>query len=377
MDWKKNIHILNFSRKLTVNTLFFLTPLYFLKIGFSGWQIGAIMSVFAIAPLVFSFPVGWMNDRLSIRRVIGAALLVLSLSLFGLTLNQSFIVMVFLFFGIGLANNALDVSTNSLYFKDESPGDINRKYGVYAFWLALGVAVGTLSAGFLIQYADFKVMFAAFSAVILFILVLVRDFGRETLSVISIKEYRLGLFNRKTLMFTLLIFIMTLHWGAEGTVYSPFLKSHFRLTSLALSFYISIPLFFLALSAFFIGMIRYKASINKRIFLAAMFFSGLGHFFMVSNSLYISFAFRVVHEIGDGFMGALIVLYISRLFEKKSIGGSSGVLLAVMTLGHMVGAVVFSLVGFKFGLHYPFLISGALLMANSGFGYYVFKKEAY
>ena len=65
----RRIHLINFSRKLTVNTVFFLIPLYFLKIGLNGWQIGFIVSLYGFAPLLFSFPTGWLNDRFSIIRI--------------------------------------------------------------------------------------------------------------------------------------------------------------------------------------------------------------------------------------------------------------------------------------------------------------------
>jgi predicted MFS family arabinose efflux permease len=76
-------------------------------------------------------------------------------------------------------------------------------------------------------------------------------------------------------------------------------------------------------------------------------------------------------------MGALNVLFISRLFEKKSIGGSAGMLLAVMTLGQMVGALFFSPLGYRAGLQYPFIIAGLILIANTVFSFYVFKKNHY
>ncbi len=374
---QKNIHIINFSRKLTVNTIFFLIPLYFLKIGFNGWQIGMIVSLYGFAPLLFSFPTGWINDRLSIKRVIQGGLLAQSLLFLLIGRTENFLLMSFLFLLLGIANNALDVSTNSLYYKDETAMDQNKKYGLLSFWLALGMAVGTLFGGTLTYFTSFHVMFDVYSLFMLFVLFAVRDFGQEKFESVSLKEYRLNLLNPKTIFFSIMIFILTLHWGAEGTVYSPFLKRYFELNNLQLALYISLPLFALAFSAFFIGLLRYNALMNKRLFLLSMFISGLGLILMVNRNVYFSFLFRIVHEIGDGFMGALVVLFISRLFEKKSIGGSSGILLAVMTLGHTVGALFFSPLGYRVGLSYPFIVAGLLLVANSAFGFYVFRRAKY
>jgi len=374
---QRKIHALNFCRKLTVNTLFFLVPLHLLKVGLSGWQIGVVVSLYGLAPMIFSFPIGWINDRFSIRRIIQAALSILTLLFLLLALTKNFYLLAVIFLFLGIANNALDVSTNSLYYKDESNIDLNKKYGIFAFWLALGTAIGTLSGGTLIYYSDFRFLFIVYASFLLIVLIFTKDVGRERFSVVTLREYRLSLFNKKTILFSILIFILALHWGAEGTVYSPFLKSYFQLNDLQLSLYISIPLFFLAFAGLAIAVLRFNARLNPQVFLLALFLSGTGHILMVNTNIFVSVFFRIIHEIGDGLLGALIFLFISRLFQKKSIGGSSGILLALMTLGHMVGALVFSFLGYKVGLQYPFIVSGFLLITNSCFGFFVFRKIPY
>ena len=371
------IHLINFCRKLTVNTLFFLVPLHLLKIGLTGWQLGTVVSFYGLAPLIFSFPVGWINDRLSIRRIIQGALSLLCFLFLLLAFVHNFYLLCCVFLFVGIANNALDVSINSLYYKDDAHLDLNKKYGTLAFWLALGTATGTISGGALVYFASFRLLFFVYSAFLLIVLSFTREVGKEKFSVVSLKQYQLNLVNRKTILFSILIFILALHWGVEGTVYSPFLKSYFNLNDLQLSLYISVSLFFLAFSGLAIAFLRFDARLNQQIFLFALFISGLGQILMVNANVYLSLFFRIVHEIGDGLMGALIFLFISRLFRKESIGGSSGILLALMTLGHMLGAQIFAPIGYKWGLHYPFIISGLLLIANSMYGYFIFKKMSY
>jgi hypothetical protein len=89
---------------------------------------------------------------------------------------------------------------------------------------------------------------------------------------------------------------------------------------------------------------------------------------MTVRDLPLSFAFRFVHESGDGLMGAFVVLTISRLFEKKTIGGSAGILTALQTSGHMAGSLVFSWLGFRAGLHVPMIVAGVILLGNAAFG---------
>jgi hypothetical protein len=66
-------------------------------------------------------------------------------------------------------------------------------------------------------------------------------------------------------------------------------------------------------------------------------------------------------------MGAFAVLYISRLFEKKTIGGSAGILTALQTSGHMAGSLAFSWLGFRAGLQVPMVVAGLILLANAAF----------
>ena len=371
------IHVVNFFRKWTVTSTLLFLPLRLREVGFSGIQIGMAVSVLGLAPLIFSFPVGWLNDRISIKKVIQSALFLLALIFAMLGLATRFPAVLFLILLLGVANNALDVSLNNLNFKEESGKDLNRKYGHYVFWLFLGVACGTLFGGVLIHRFSFNVLFIVYAAIMALVLALSTRLQDEKTHWVTIREYVRGLAQKKIVRYILVMFILALHWGVEGTVYSPFLKEYFGLNMLQIALYMALPLFPLSFSAFLLGMWQYNVRLNRRLFLLSMALSGLGHVFMVIPVVGLSFAFRIVHEIGDGFIGALNVLFISRLFEKKSIGGSSGLFGAVVAIGNMIGALVFSSIGYKIGLQYPFIISGVLLLANVALTRYVFSRETY
>jgi len=374
----RKIHFINFSRRLTITTIFFLIPLYLLQIGYKGWQIGVINSLFAFAPLLFAFPTGWINDRFSIKGVIQGSLITLIVFFLVIGFIRKFILMSFLFLILGFVNNALDISANSLYYKDDAADmDVNKKFGLLNFWLSIGMAIGVLIGGLLTHYTNFHVLFILYAVYVFFVLIVAFRLKDAHYQIIPFNKYKLSLLNKKTLLFSLLIFVLTLHWGVEGTVFSPFLKEYFHLNNLQLALYISISLFALSFASLSICLLKHNKLINERIFLLSMFLSGFGHIFMVWDHVLISFLFRVIHEIGDGFLAALIFVYISRLFEKKNIGGSSGILIAVMTLGQMVGSLIFSFIGYNIGLQYPFIISGVLLIANTFFGYYIFKNQEY
>jgi MFS family permease len=363
----RRVHALNFVRTMTVTTVFFLAPLHFLKLGFDGLAIGLIVSLYAAAPIVFSFPTGWINDQLSMKKVILAGLLLMAALFVLLGFARGPAVMAGLFLLLGVANNALNVSVNSLYYKDESETNPNRKYGLYIFWLSLGPPTGLFLGAFLTRTASFRTLLLVFAVVTVLTALALRGFDHEKFAAVSIRDYRFSVFNRKTLVFSVLLFVLALHWGTEGTVYGPFLRSRFGLTDSGVAFYIAGAYLALALSAFLVSRLKFDPVVNRRLFFLGMTFSGLGLILMTRGDVRFSFLFRFMHEAGDGLMGAFVVLTISRLFEKKTIGGSAGILTALQTSGHMAGTLAFSWLGFRAGLHVPMVVAGAILLANAAF----------
>jgi hypothetical protein len=363
----RRVHVLNFVRTMTVTTVFFLAPLRFLELGFDGLAIGLIVSLFAAAPIVFSFPTGWANDRLSMKKVILGGLLLMSALFVLIGLVRGVAGMAGLFLLLGMANNALNVSVNSLYYKDEAETNPNRKYGIYIFWLSLGPPAGLFLGAFLTRTGSFRTLVLVFAALTAVTSIVVRGFGNEKFAAVSIRDYRFSVFNRKTLVFSVLLFVLALHWGTEGTVYGPFLRARFGLSDSGVALYIAGAYLALALAAFLVSRLKYNPGVNRRLFLLGMTLSGLGLVLMTRGDVRLSFLFRFVHEGGDGLMGAFVVLYISRLFEKRTIGGSAGILTALQTSGHMAGTMAFSWLGFRAGLHVPMVVAGLILLANAAF----------
>ena len=371
------VHVLNFTRKLAITSVLFLAPLHFLEIGFSGWQIGAIVSVWAVAPLLMSFPIGRINDRVSMAGVIRAGMLAQAVCLAALGLTRSFPVIAALFLIAGGANNALDVSIQSLFYKDETEMDQNRKYGFYAFWMNLGPAVGILAGAVVMQMGGFRALLFAFAGVSLIDFLAVRGFAGQKFHAVSMRDYGRDLFRPRTLAFILFVFLLAIHWSVEGTVYSPFLERGLGLAGFRTSLYIGAGLLVMAFSALYFGRAEFRPARNKRRMLLAMGVSGAGLMLMTLRPPVLSFGFRLVHEVGDGALGVMIAVFVSRLFAKTSIGGSAGMVLSVQILGQMAGGLILTPLGFRYGLSIPFLVGGGLLIVNAIIGAIVFRRIPY
>jgi MFS family permease len=364
----RRVHFVNFLRTMAVTTVVFLAPLRFLRLGFDGVAIGVIVALFASAPVVFSFPTGWLNDRLSMRRVITGGLAAMSLAMIAVATVRSVGTMAAAFLLLGVANSAVNVSINSLYYKDGSEPDSNRKYGRFVGWLSLGPPAGLLIGSLLVRTAGFQAFLVVMAALTALAAVAARGLGDEAFEAVSFREYRFGIINRRTLLFSAFLVLLALHWGTEQTVYGPFLRDRFGLDDAGVALYMAGAYLALALSAFLVGRLKDEPDRDRRLLLLGMVLSGAGLALMTVRDLRLSFLFRFVHEGGDGLMGAFVVLSISRLFAKKSIGGSAGILTALQTSGHMAGSLVFSWLGFRAGLQVPMIVAGAILLANAAFG---------
>lgn len=371
------IHFINFIRKFTFISVFFLIPLHFLKLGFSGWQIGFIIAVYAVAPLVVSFPTGWVNDRLSMAGVIRGALLAQGILLILVAVTRPFPLMVPIFLFLGTANNVLDVSLQSLYYKDETAMDQNRKFGAYTIWMGLGPALGVIAGGALTKAIDFETVLIVYGAATILVFLAVGSFDHQKFHAVSFRDYRRDILRGKTLLFVVFLFVLALHWSVEGTVYSPFLERNLGLGPFQTAAYIGGGLLFLPLAAVLMGRLRFDARLNRRLLLTAMFVSGAGFILMTIRQPIVSFLFRVLHDFSDGVMGVAIAVFVSRLFERRTIGGSAGMLLAIQILGQMTGSLVFAPLGYRFGLQVPFLVVGSLLALNALFGVLIFRRIEY
>jgi len=375
MSGMRRVHLVNFIRTMAVTTVAFLAPLRFLALGFDGVAIGVTVALFASAPIVFSFPTGWLNDRLSMKKVILTGLLTMSLAILAVGFVRSVVPMAAVFLLLGVANSAINVSINSLYYKDGTEPDSNRKYGNFIGWLSLGPPVGLLLGSALTRVAGFRTLLWAMAGLAALAALAVRGFGEGKFTAVAIREYRFTIFNKRTLLFSAFLVLLALHWGTEITVYGPFLRSRFGLSDSGVALYMAGAYLALALAAFLVGRLRDDPDRNRRLFLLGMVLSGAGLVLMTVGDIRLSFLFRFIHEGGDGLMGAFVVLTISRLFEKKTIGGSAGILTALQTSGHMTGSLIFSWLGFRAGLQVPMIVAGVILLANAVFGLYAVPRE--
>jgi MFS family permease len=363
------VAIFAFSTRL----LSFFLPLHFDNLGFSGFEIGLFFAVFAFAGILSAFHTGLWNDRLDSRKLMIIGIILFSVYLFTLSLTNSLIIILIAFFLGGLGNRIFSLSSDSYILKN-----VNKrkgfKLGLYDAIKCFSAATAILIAGYLLIKFNFSKMLL-FSALIILIPILIIYFLPKTeVSFQEIKLYVKDILHRRTLIFLSLLFIFTLHWGVETTSYTLFLKNNLNLSTLQMGLFMAPPVFGLGLFAMFIGNKYDKGLSHKNIFLIAFLLSGFGLFMMaLFNNPYISFIFRIIHELGDGAFAIFMLVGTSNYFPKARLGGGYGFVMLTVVISQMLGSLIFSPIGQIYGYHIPHLIIGALIF-GAGFFVFMFKK---
>jgi len=353
--------LLSIKNFLVCSFLFFL-PIYFTSIGFSGLKIGILLSVFAFTSLVSSSLSGLFSDRYPIKYLSAVSFGFLTAYLLGLSTTKNFWLTLALFFMGGLGNNSIDISLTSFALKVIEKKDAGTRLGIFNATKTIAAGLGALLGGLLLAKVAFTKVFLLL-ALSFFVTIVGTIFIKKIGTFrYSIEHYRGDLWGKEIFRFITLIFIFTLHWGAEGTSYSLLLKENFGLSQQALAWYIGTVWLVFGYFIFYVGRNITETTPFRKIIYPGLVLSGLGHILFTYPFIPFSYLFRLVHEFGDAAFEMFLVIGIHRYFPSERIGGTSGVVLTVTVAGRLVGSLIFGPVGDLFGYQYPFIISGILTL---------------
>ncbi len=357
-------------KNFLVNSIVMFLPLYFANIGFSGWQIGILLSVFAVTSLFSSAITGFSSDRYPIKYLSVFSFALLIIYTFGLSTTKNFWVILILFFIGGLGNNISEISLTSFVMKIIDKKKSGKKLGIFNSITTIASGLGALTAGLLIAKIKFTDVFLLlallFLATILFT-IFIKKIGTFKY---SIGHYKGDLWKKEIILFIIIIFIFTLHWGAEGTSYALLLKDNFSLGQTALGWYIGTAWIFFGVFMYFISKPIDKDKFLSKTLYWGLLLSGIGHILFVYPNIIYSYLLRLIHEFGDAAVYMFLFVAMHRHFPSERIGGTSGVILTVTVLGKFLGSLIFGPMGDIFGYHYPFIISGILTLLCLGIAYF-------
>ena len=108
---------LNFARNFILSFTVFFLPLLLFDLGFDGIQIGILISSMTFTVLLSTFPIGILNDKLSIRYIVVMGMILESVFFFGLYTFDSFWAIAGVFVAGALGGNMIETSIRGLTFK--------------------------------------------------------------------------------------------------------------------------------------------------------------------------------------------------------------------------------------------------------------------
>ena len=355
-----------FLSRLFRGFIFSFVALYLIELGFDGLQTGFLISLLAITSLFIALPVGVINDRLDIRYTILLGHVATFVFLFFIGVFSDFWLFIPLFFVGGVGLNIIETSYRNYVFKDREPWHEGRKYGIFTLTdevsFFAGAALG-MSMVFLLGFPLTLMICGAYYLALIPLL-----FWLEPVSIVRTKlvQYERDFLHPNNILLAVVVFFFATHWGAESTSYGLFLKDVLKLDAIGMGLYVAFAILFLGIAGFIFGnKIDHRTDFHK-MFLIGLLVSGFTHILMTIPDVYISFAFRAVHEFGDGIAAVSLLFWLGRKFKKSRLGGDSGIFFVVMTLGQFTGAIIYGPIGFAHGYSIPLIMSGITTIICAG-----------
>ena len=355
---------LNFAKNFLASFTFFFLPLLLFDLGLDGLQIGILLSSATFITLFSSFPIGIINDRLSIKYVVIAGMLLESAFFAGLYAFKDFWLILPFFVAGGLGSNMIDTSIRSLTFKALSPEKRGKWLGILQFTGTGGFSIGVMLGGFMLYSMNFSGVLLL-SAVAFLAMAFVSYFVAEAKKgKFPLREYKSIVLRKGTIIFLLPLFIFGLHWGAEHTSYSLFLREELGLGLIESGIYIGVPIMVLAVVSVVAGLRIDKTGSHKAPLFMGFIISGFGHVMMAYPIVPVSFVFRVVHEIGDALAMLSYNVSFSKIFKVDRVAGETSIAYTIITIGGILGSLIFGPLGYTYGFAWPFIISGLLTFVS-------------
>jgi len=342
----------------------FYLPVYLKEqLGYSGFKIGVIFAVQAVAGVIIILPAGLGNDRITCRNLVRASLLFLAIGFILMGMVKAF----WLFMGATFVHTAsthlFRMSLDVQVLKTDSGEETGKRIGLYQAFRFGGIGVGTVLAGYLLTWIDFKQTFFLSAFICLLLILPARFLPPTPVGKQKFSDYKADFSQPKILFFAIWLLLFATHWGAEFTSYGLFLRQDLALSTSKMGWYMSGEFIAIFITTLIIGK-RLKGDGWLLPFtIIGLTLSGAGHIGMIFKPLEFSFAMRTLHGVGDGLIFLVFYIGIARLFKVERLGGNAGLLNLATMIGLILGALVYGPMGENWGYGAPMWISGILILA--------------
>lgn len=341
----------------------YFLPLYFEELGYSGVQFGLYFMFASLSTIILSLPMGISTDKKPIAYILMFSFLLVALSKLGFIISKSLLIFcIFSFIG-SFGGRFVAVAKESMFFKiskKESP----IHAGQYQLANFIFMGIGMIAGGYIIAKFSFWHAFVISAFGSLLLAIFSYFVPRTETMAIKLEDYKIALFKPQVIFLIFIFFLSSFHWGAEIVAYPKFLKHNLGLSIQGIGWYTGLGYLFVGLGAY-LGVILVQKKLIKDLqilLIIGFFVAGVFHILMCVNNVYLSFLFRLIHEVGDGFVFLAFYYGIPRIFHVRTIGGCAAFISLCVGIGSFLSAILFGYIGDHYGNQWPLIISGVVLV---------------
>lgn len=348
--------------------VFFYLPVYLGTINISNVEIGILIAAFSFIAPALAFFFGFLSDRFSPRSLVQLGAGLITLSLCGLYFAISFHALLPLFIIAGAGTTLFLISLNSLYFKHLQGRKKGMKLAILMFSGHIGLGLGPLTGGLVIDLFEQRAIFLASAAIMLLLLVITTKIDDIPPVKFALTQYRKDLRKKEVLLLILIILAVGFHFGTERTSLALFMSRTVNLTAWEIATVFGIAGLWLGVFSLICG---YVFDAKKKAFVFLPLGLAISGIFQVmtplANSHLTMIVVRVLHISGDTFLILSSAMIISTVFPHERMGGSFGLMTTIRSGGAFLGALLSGYMNAKYGYHIPLIVGGTLLIILSIF----------
>jgi MFS family permease len=361
-------------------------PLYVKALGGTEFVIGLISAFSPLAGILFSFPVGFLSDRIGRKKLLIIAGIVFLVSPLMYIFVSSPLWLIPIRFFHGTATAILGPIASVMIVKAYSKTK-GEKLGFYSSSTLAGRTLAPLLGGFIISYfanpgiaiVSYKYVYIAafFLAIPVFILtLLIKDKGKKNIHV-NAKEFYLDLkyfLSNKKLFSTALVEMATYFAYGVFETYLPLYLTQFNVPAYQIGLIFSVQILSIALSKPLFGKLADRADKRKQI-IAGILTLGLaigilGFFQSVIALLVVG----IIFGLGLSFSTIATSSYTAEVTKQDKIGSALGGLSSMMDIGQTIGPFATGIIITYFSYRIGF-ISSLIVAGISGILFYIYNKK--
>lgn len=360
-----NISVFNSFVKGVGMMMLFLFGIHFQSIGLSGLQMGIVFAIFPITNILTILPSGLFTDRLNAKNLIIIALILGAIRYLGMAISDNFFIIAAMFFIAGIGQAIYKSASEGLFYKTTQNQEVEGKISQFQGFGYICIGIGMMVSGYLlsIDLSFHKIFLIVGILYLILALLSIFMLPKNKTAKFEIMHYKKELLQTKALFMLLVVFLFSFHMGAESTSYGLFLKNNLKLSPLYIGIYMGSAITVMALGVSIIAKYNKKIGIKNILFLG-LFLSGGFLILMTVQNPWLSFTFRILHEIGDSAFFFFLFYGVLKLFHLDRVGGHAGVISFVTTISLTISSLIFASIGNTFGHQWPLIIGGATTLSS-------------